>query len=320
MSTQLSPERKVQIEALQHASRLRRSRRFKRNIPLLIMFIPGILFYLIFKYAPMGGLIIAFKDYNFYDGILKSPWVGMDNFTNLFKMPETVHIIRNTLVLSGLTVFLGFPFPIALAILLNEVKHTGFKKSVQTIVYMPHFFSWVIMGGIIVTIFSVQNGTVNHWIMKWTGEPYPFLYQAKSWITLFVSSGIWKEVGFNAIIYLAALTSIDPSLYESSSIDGASKWQQIWHITLPGIATTIVLLFILSLGKVMEVGFDHVYTLQNAMVSNVSEVISTYIYKVGLQGGHFSLTAAMGLFEAMVGLILVVSANSIARKFNQSLW
>lgn len=268
----------------------------------------------------MGGLIIAFKNYNFFDGVLGSPWVGLKNFETIFQQPHTLNVIRNTVVLSVLNVFVGFPFPIILAILLNEVRRSWFKRTIQTIVYLPHFFSWVIIGGFVVTLFSMESGTINHWIEKWFGEPYPFLYKPVSWIAVYVGTGIWKEVGFSAIIYLAALTSIDPSLYESASLDGANKFQQIRHITIPGISSTIVLLFILSMGRIMEVGFDQVYVLQTPMVSNVADVISTYIYRIGLQGAQFSLTAALGLFESLVGLILVLGANALARKFDKGLW
>lgn len=298
----------------------RSSLRWKESLPLILMLIPGILFYVLFKYLPMGGLVIAFKDYNFTDGILHSPWVGMSNFETLFKQDQTLDIIRNTIVLSGLTIICGFPIPIALAIMLNEARRMWFKRIVQTILYMPHFFSWVIVGGLIISILSIESGTVNNWIKHSGGEPFAFLYNTKSWIAVFITSGVWKEMGFNAIIYLAALTAIDPSLYESANIDGANKWQQIRHVTIPGISTTIVLLLILQLGKVMEIGFDHVYVLQNSLNANVSEVISTYMYRVGLQGGQFSLTAAMGFFESVVGFVLVFSANSLARRFGHGLF
>jgi putative aldouronate transport system permease protein len=305
-----------QLRKVKAKSRLR----WKESLPLVLMLIPGILFYVLFKYLPMGGLVIAFKDYNFTDGILHSPWVGMNNFETLFKQDQTLDIIRNTLVLSGLTIICGFPIPIALAIMLNEARRMWFKRIVQTILYMPHFFSWVIVGGLIISILSIESGTVNNWIKLSGGEPFAFLYNTKSWMAVFISSGVWKEMGFNAIIYLAALTAIDPSLYESANIDGANKWQQIRHVTIPGISTTIVLLLILQLGKVMEIGFDHVYVLQNSLNASVSEVISTYMYRVGLQGGQFSLTAAMGFFESVVGFVLVYSANALARRFGHGLF
>jgi putative aldouronate transport system permease protein len=295
-------------------------RAIKQNIPLFIMFLPVALFYIVFKYVPMLGIVIAFKDYNFFDGIVSSPWIGMDNFKALFQSTQSINIIRNTLLLSLLNIVIGFPFPIILALMLNEVRKMWFKKTVQTLVYLPHFLSWVIVGGMVVTIFAQESGVINKILGGLMGGPYPFLYKEASWIGIFLGSGIWKEAGFSAIIYLAALTSIDTSLYEASAIDGASKWRQTWHVTLPGIMPTIVLMLILAMGRVMEVGFDQIFVLQNRVVSNISEVISTYIYKNGLQGGQFSLTTALGLFESMVGFILVVGANSIARTFNRSLW
>ncbi|WP_274319513.1 ABC transporter permease [Paenibacillus qinlingensis] len=295
-------------------------KRLRENMPLLLMFIPVILFYLIFKYAPMAGLIIAFKDYNFFDGVFHSPWVGFEHFQKLFSNPNSLKIIRNTLLLSSLNIFVGFPFPILLAILLNEARKMWFKKIVQTLVYLPYFYSWIIVGGIVFSIFGIEGSWLSHLMTLFKLEPFPFLYNIKSWITIFVGAGIWKDMGFNAIIYLAAMTTIDPSLYESASMDGANKGKQIIHITIPGIAPTIILVFILSMGRVMEVGFDPIYVLKNAAVNDVSDVISTYIYRVGLQGAQFSLTTAMGMFESVVALILLLSVNWIARRFQQGLF
>lgn len=303
-----------------HRLQRQRMRRFKANLPLLIMFMPVILYFVVFKYAPMGGLIIAFKDYNFYDGILHSPWVGLHYFEMLFQDPRTLQIIRNTFVLSLLSIIFGFPVPIVLAIMLNEVRNMIFKRTVQTIVYMPHFLSWVIIAMMIMTMFSLENGIINNFVEMIFGEPYAFMYNSGSWVAVFISSGIWKDMGFNAIIFLAALTTIDPSQYEAASMDGANKARQIWHITLPGIRSTIILLLILSMGRVMEVGFDQVYMLQNSNVNEIADVISTYIYRTGLQGAQFSLTTALGLFESLVAFVLIVSANYIARKFNEGLW
>lgn len=302
------------------AASARRRRKWKQNAPLMLMFIPGAVFYLVFKYAPMLGLIIAFKDYNLRDGILGSPFVGMQNFQLLFSNPSTSHIILNTLWLSLLRLVIGFPFPILLAIMLNEVRVTWFKRSVQTLVFLPHFLSWVIVGGIVLTLLSQESGTVNLLMNSWFGHTYAFMYHIPAWITVYVGSGIWKEVGFGAIIYLAALSSINPALYEAAAMDGASKWRQIAHITLPGISTVVVLMFILSMGTIMEVSFDQAYILGNPVVSSVSQVISTWVYQLGLQGAQFSLTTAMGMFESLVHLILIVSANQIARRFGKELW
>lgn len=294
--------------------------RFRKNIPLFIMFAPVILFYLLFKYLPMFGVVIAFKDYNFIQGIMNSPWAGWKHFRMLFDNPQSLEIIRNTFVLGLLSIFVGFPFPIILAILLNELRKLWFKRVVQTLVYLPHFFSWVIVGGIVVTLFAQESGFVNHLVQWAAGEAYPFLYKPGSWITIFLGAGVWKEAGFAAIIYLAALSSIDTSLYEAANIDGANKWRRIWHITLPGISSTIVIMFILSIGNVLEVGFDKVFVLQNPVVSDISEVISTYIYRIGIEGAQFSFTTALGLFESVVGLVLVLLTNRIARRFGQNLW
>lgn len=302
------------------ALRLRRRRRLKQNIPLFIMLIPVIAYYVLFKYWPMGGLVIAFKNYNFADGILNSPWVGLKNFHILFSSSNTLQILWNTFWLSFLSLVFGFPMPIFLAILLNEVRKSWFKRWVQTIVYLPHFFSWVIVSGIVLSLFATDYGSINKVLGLFGIEPINFLYESNSWLAIFVGSGIWKEMGFSTIIYLAALTTIDPSLYESAAMDGAAKWRQMWHVTIPGIRHTIILLLILAMGKIMEVGFDQVYNLQNAGVSDVSEVISTYIYKIGLGNAQFSLTTAMGFFESIISCSLVLIANRIAKKFDQALF
>ncbi|WNR45551.1 ABC transporter permease [Paenibacillus roseipurpureus] len=313
------------LEAIQSVTagkkvRSSRSRLLLQNIPLLVMFIPGVLYYVVFKYIPIGGVVIAFKDYNFNDGIINSPWVGLKHFRILFSNPQSSHIIVNTLWLSVLRIVFGFPFPIILAIMLNEVRKSWFKRTVQTMVFIPHFFSWVIVGGIVLTIFGQESGTLNILLKQWTGQAYPFLYQASSWVAVYIGSGTWKEAGFASIIYLAALAAIDPGLYEAAAIDGASKARQIWHITLPGISTVIAMMFILSLGGVMDVSFDQAYILGNSVVADVSEVISTWIYKFGLQGGQFGITTAMGLFESLVALILITAGNAVARRFGKELW
>lgn len=268
----------------------------------------------------MGGLVIAFKDYSFRDGIWASPWVGFDNFATLFRQPQTLQIIWNTLVISVLNIIVGFPFPILLAILLNEVRKTWFKRWTQTLVYIPHFMSWIVVGGIVITLFAQEQGIVNEVLYRLFGFKVPFLYQQSSWLAIFLGSGIWKDAGWNAIIYMAALAGIDPALYEASSLDGAGKFKQIWHVTLPGMMPTIILMLILSMGHFMAVGFDQIYILKNPVVSDISEVISTYIYRLGMQNGEFSLTTALGLFESIIALILVFTTNKIAQKFGRGLW
>ncbi len=296
------------------------SSRFRQNIQLFALFLPVILFYAVFRYLPMVGTVIAFKDYKFIEGMIHSPWVGLKHFDTLFNQYQTLQIIRNSLVLGVLMIITGFPFPIMIAILMNEIRSRWYRNMIQTFIYMPYFFSWVIIGGIVLTLFSQSSGIFNHWIYQLTGDVYPFLYKPAAWIAIFLGSGIWKDSGFSAIIYLAALTTIDPSRYEAACIDGASKWRQIWHVTLPGIRSTIVLMLIITIGSVMEISFDKVYVLQNRIVSDISEVISTYVYRIGMQGGQFSLVTAMGLFESLVAFIMVLTANGIARKFGQGLW
>lgn len=294
--------------------------RLKMNVPLFIMFTPIIVYFLVFRYFPMAGLTIAFKDYNFTDGIWGSPWVGLDNFEMLFTYPMMLNILRNTLVLSALQIVVGFPFPILIALMIHEVRTRWFKKTVQTAVFLPHFLNWVIVGGIVVTVFSQETGIVNYIVKHLFGEPYAFLYRPGSWMSIFVGAGIWKSAGWGSIIYLAALSAVDHSLYEAASLDGANKWRQLWHVSLPALRPVIFILMILSIGNIMEVGFDQVYVLQNSVVSSVSEVISTWSYKSGINGGQFSLATALGLFESLVGLLLVWTANSIARRFDHGLW
>lgn len=309
------------MEPLQVKSRRKiDAARLKLNIPLFIMFTPIIVYFILFKYVPMYGLVIAFKSYNFTDGILGSPWVGWDNFRMLFTNPSMLNILRNTLVLSALQLVVGFPFPILVALLIHEVRSRWFKKTVQTAVFLPHFLNWVIVGGIVITIFSQQTGIVNQVMRLLFGDTFAFLYHPGSWMAIFVGAGIWKAAGWGSIIYLAALSSVDHSLYEAASLDGANKWRQIWHISLPSLRPVIFILMILSIGNIMEVGFDQVFMLQNSVVSNVSEVISTWSYKVGINGGQFSLATALGFFESVVGLFLVLTANAIARRFDQGLW
>jgi putative aldouronate transport system permease protein len=294
--------------------------KIKQNIPLWIIFFPVALYFIIFKYWPMHALIIAFKSYNFRDGILGSPWVGWKNFQLLFSSTQTVNIIRNTFFISIMQIIVNFPFPIIIAILLNEVKNSAYRRTVQTMIYLPHFFSWVVISGVIVSLFSTQGGLINQLIMKIGGTPQEFLYRPVSWYLIYFGSSVWKEMGYGSIVYLAALTQIDSSIYEASEIDGANKWKQTLYITLPGLAPTIVIMLILSLRGVLEVGFDQIYNLQNPVVSDISQVISTYIYQVGVKEGQFSMTTAMGLFESIISFILVISVNTVARKFDRQLW
>lgn len=292
----------------------------RKNRALFLMFAPAIAFFVLFRYVPMAGLMISFQDYNLRAGMWGSEWVGLRNFRLLFQNPSMALIIRNTFVLSVTRIIVNFPVPIMLAILLNEVRHKFFRKSVQTILYLPHFLNWVIIGGLVFAIFAADRGSLNLFIERLGGEKTPFLYNTGSWLAIYFGSGVWKEMGWRSIIYLAALSGIDPGLYESASIDGATKLQQIFRITIPSIVPTMVILLILSVERVMEVGFDQIYVLSNAAVSRTSQVISTFSYSMAQRGTNFGVVTAMGFFESLVGLILVVTVNRVARGFRQGLW
>ena len=214
----------------------------------------------------------------------------------------------------------SFPFPVMLALFINEVKHMKYKKTVQTLVYLPHFLSWVAVGGIVFTLFSQENGVVNAMIKAMGGEAYPFLYREGSWLTIFLASGIWKEMGFSAIIYLAALGGVDPNMYEAASLDGCGRWKQMFYISIPAIVPTIIVNLILKVGSIATVGFDQVYNLQTPAVNGIADVISTWVYRTGMQQMQFSISTAMGMFNSLLSLILVFATNYIAKRFDQNLW
>lgn len=291
----------------------------KKNIPLYIMLIIPILFFVIFQYGPMFGLVMAFQNYRLKDGLFGSTWVGLRNFKMIFTTPNMYRIILNTLKIGILTVFVSFPFPIILAVMLNEITAKRFRKLSQTILYLPHFFSWVVLGGIVITCFSYR-GPVNHVIELLGGEKIGFLTNVKSWLMVYLGTGIWKEMGYDAIVYLAALTSIDPTYYEAARVDGATKWQQVVKITIPCLMPTIILMLILSVGKVTSVGFDRIYVLSNAAVSQATDVVSVFSYEFGVRGGNYSIATAMGLFDSLLSLVIVLGTNHLARKTDNALF
>ncbi|CAG7658970.1 ABC transporter permease [Paenibacillus allorhizosphaerae] len=294
----------------------------KRDKYLYLMLIPIVAYYLIFKYAPMLGEVIAFKNYRFADGILGSEWVGLKHFRKLLSSPDFFNILRNTLLLNVYSVVFGFPVPILLALLLNEVRNEGFKRIIQNLLYVPHFISWVVLGGIINTLLSPSTGVVNFVLHHGFGmEPIYFLANPFWWPVMFVLSGIWHSAGWNTILYMAAITGIDPQLYEAARMDGAGRLSQIWHITLPGIRSTIAVLLILRMGYMMDIGFEQIFVLQNTAVLEVADVISTYVYRMGLQHVQYSYTTALGLFQSVIGLILVISMNRIVKLLGErGLW
>ncbi len=306
-------------EIMLRTKKMNRKLMIRRNISLFAMLIIPLTFFVIFSYGPMFGLVMAFQNYRLADGLLGSEWVGMRNFKMIFTTPNMYRIIFNTLRLGLLNVLVSFPFPIIIAIMLNEITGKRFKKWSQTILYLPHFFSWVVLGGMVITFFS-YGGPVNRLIEMFGGEKVGFLTNTASWIGIFLGSGIWKEMGYDAIIFLAAITAIDPTFYEAAQVDGATKWQQITKVTLPSLMPTIILVLILSVGKVTSVGFDKTYVLSNSAVSSVSNVISVFSYEFGARGGNYSIATAMGLFDSLLGLILVLLANHLAKKTDNALF
>ncbi|HZG86280.1 ABC transporter permease [Paenibacillus sp.] len=299
----------------------RRGASFLRDYQLYLLMILPIAYFILFKYVPMYGTLIAFQDYSIFRGVAGSEWVGLENFRQLFAMSQFYLVLRNTLLLNLLDLLFSFPAPILLALLLNELRVIWYKKAAQTILYLPHFISWIIIGGLVYQMFSTNGGLVNNLLVALGVEPIPFLTDKNNWVLVYLGTGIWQSAGWGAIIYLAALTGINKELYEAAEVDGAGRMKKMWHITLPGIRPTIVVMLIMQLGHIMTIGFERPYVMGNTLVLDYSEVISTFVYKVGLQSAQFSLATATGLFQAAVGLFFVVLANSIAKRFGeQGIW
>ncbi|GLX68444.1 sugar ABC transporter permease [Paenibacillus glycanilyticus] len=289
--------------------------RMKRNIPLHLMLIPGVIIVLIYCYIPMAGNIIAFQDFTPLMGYAKAEWVGLDNFQYMMDLPSFYQVVWNTIFISIMKIVSGLVAPITIALMLNEVRKSVFKRYVQTIIYMPHFFSWVILGGIVVDILSPSEGIVNQIIKAFGFQPVSFLSDNKWFPYVMVLSNEWKEVGFSTIIYLAALTSIDPTQYEAAIIDGANRWKQTWHVTLPGIRPTIILLACLSLGNVLNGGFDQVFNLYSPVVYQSGDILDTLVYRIGLVDNNYSVATAVGLVKSVVSLVLISAGYWLAYRF-----
>lgn len=289
---------------------------------MYLMLLPCILFFIIFSYIPMGGLLLAFKEYQFNKGILFSPWVGLRYFKTFFASYESGRLIANTLIISSMKLFLGLPFPIILALIFNEVKSKRFRGVTQSIAYLPHFLSWVIVVGVIQRVLAPDTGLLNEAIKAFGGGGDTFFLMEQSYFyPIMFGSHIWKTIGWDSIIYLAAIAGINPELYEAGRIDGASKWREIWNITLPGIMPTIMILFILSLGSILSAGYDQLYLLRTPGNMDLSEILDTYVISVGLQSGQYGYATAVGMLQGVIGLILVVAANRIARRLSEtSVW
>ncbi|MCM3496797.1 ABC transporter permease [Paenibacillus lactis] len=301
------------------ASRGKRIRaRMWKDRYLYLLLLPGLLYFIVYRYVPMLGITIAFKDYSPFMGIVDSPWTGLDNFRRIFESSEVVQVIWNTLIISFLQIIFAFPAPIILAIMLNEVANPLLKRVMQSVVYMPHFLSWVVVVGI-VTIFFRNEGLVNDLLREAFGaqQTIGFLTEPQYFRPFLILEVIWKEAGWGTIIFLAALSGVNPALYEAAVMDGASRFRQIWHITLPAIRSTIIIMLIIRLGDVLEVGFEQVFLQLNAFNMHIGNTLDTYVYFKGIQQSDYSFSTAVGVFKGLVGLILVMGANKLSKRFGE---
>lgn len=291
-----------------------------RNRYIYLMLFPVVTYYMIFHYAPMYGLLIAFKDYGIADGVWQSPWVGFTHFQNFFESPYFWRLMQNTLLISFYELLFAFPAPIILALLLNELRLIVFKRVVQTISYLPHFISIVVVAGMIVD-FAARDGLINNIMGMFGIEPIAFLQEAGWFRSMYISSGVWQGIGWGSIIYLAAMSTIDPALYDAARIDGAGRWKQTLNVTIPGIMPTIVILLILNIGSMLSVGSEKIILLYNPLTYETADVISTYVYRKGILGADFGYSAAVGLFNSIVSFILLALANTISKRVSEHrLW
>lgn len=306
-----------ELEPQRYKSSSELKKRLWRNKYLYVMLIPGVLFFVLFKYLPMYGLVISFQDYKPYQGITGSEWVGLEHFKRLFTEPDFFKILRNTLILFGMNIVIYFPVPIILALMLNELRGTFFKRFFQTLVYLPHFMSWVIVVSITYVMVTMDGGIINELLSYFGFEPINFLLNPGWFRPMYIIQIIWREAGWGTIIYLASIAAIDPGLYEAARMDGAGRLRQIWHITLPAIRSVIITLLILKIGSVLDLGFEHVYLMLNSMNRGVAEIIDTYVYTAGLRQGQFSYSTAIGFFKSIIGLIMVMSVNKLSKKMGE---
>lgn len=299
---------------------------FKSHKWLYIMLLPGLLYMIIFNYLPMGGLVMAFQNFSPYNGdsmigaFLESPFVGLDVFGKFLTGPDFWRLLRNTLSISILNLIFFFPAPIILALLLNEIKSQGYKRITQTFVYIPHFISLVIVASLTQQLFSTTDGIVYHWLVQLFGRAGApdIMSDPGLFAPMIVGQSMWKETGYGTIIFLAALSGVDTELYEAADIDGAGRWKKMWHITLPAIRSTIVIMLILKVGSILNTGYEQIYLMQNSMNRSVSDVFDTYIYTKGVVQGNYSLATAAGMFKSIVSMILVMSANKLSKVFGES--
>lgn len=312
---------KQNISPLQNQRASKFKKIWMRDSHLYLLCIPAIILVLIFEYVPMYGLQIAFRDYSAQKGIWGSTWVGMKHFIRFFESPQFTDVIKNTLGISVYSLLAGFPIPILIALLINQTKNLKFKKLVQTTIYAPHFISVVVLCGMLHLFLSPSTGIINNILGSLGLDKIHFLAEPSMFADIFVWSDIWQNTGWSTIIYIAALSSISPELYEAAKIDGATKWQTIWSIDIPSIMPTVVILFIMRTGQFMNIGFQKAYLLQNSLNVSASEIIPTYVYKAGIYGAQFSYSTAIGLFNTVINVVLILSVNKICKKLSDtSLW
>ena len=317
------PELKKEM-VVNHGPAARRELSWKNYLrrygTLYLLLLLPMVFFIVFRYMPMAYILGAFKQNNIIKPPWEVPWAknhGFEWFLKAFKNRDFLFALRNTLTLNLLDLVIGFPAPIILALLLNELSFKGFKRVTQTIVYLPHFLSWIIISGLALRLLAPNDGLINILIKKAGFEPVPFLNKPNWWVGTYVALGIWKEAGWNTIIYLAALTAISPELYEAASVDGAGRFRKIWHVTLPGLRSTIITLLIMNLGRILGSEFDRPYALSNKLVTSASNVISIFVYQNGIKGSQFSLTTAVGLFQSVIGVLFLLGANKLAKNFGE---
>jgi len=291
---------------------------FKQHKGLYFMLLPGFIYFIVFKYIPMFGIVMAFQQFSPYQGFFKSPFVGFYHFKNLFLSPDFMRLLINTLMLSFLSLIFYFPAPIILALFLNEIRCQAYKRVTQTLLYIPHFISFVIVASLTYTLLNINDGIVNQAIKMITGDTVDFLGSPDYFRGLIIGQSIWKETGYGTIIFLAALAGVDMELYEAARIDGASRWRLMWHITLPAIKGVIIILLILRVGAVLNTGYEQIFLMQNSLNISKSEVFDTYVYTRGIKQGQYSYATAVGLFKSVVGMILVLAANWTAKKAGES--
>lgn len=288
---------------------------FRNNWPLHVLLIPGVILALVFQYGPMAGIVMAFQDFKPWLGFFGSEWVGFEHFRAMFEFDYARQVIWNTLIISVMKLITGIIVPITIALLLNEIYRMKFKRTIQTVIYLPYFLSWVILGGILIDILSPDGGLINNVLGLFGINPIFFLGSNEWFRSTIIMTDIWKETGFNTIVFLAAITAVNPNLYEAAAIDGANRWKQTLYVTLPAMLPIIIVVGTISLGNILNAGFDQIFNLYNPLVYETGDIVDTYVYRVGLIDGNFSYGAAVGLFKSFISLILIVIGYRLAYKY-----